>query len=245
MNWGRIPDNDNLFRHCTHPISFKKERFASEKVIKIYDEPDGKTLLASLAWERFVPTTKLVHGYGCRLSLGINNRAKARDKFDPTRPNVYCGAYRLSADTVRALRADLDEVESADVIHNIEEGEISHTDLRIVLIPSDGLDRENTKTAIVDRLWYACCGPLRHTCDCDFGINPHPSLSLITAPKGACSDTRSSFYRLWSIIRYRVDVWLLPRITPLLQRLNEIAFYNARQAAESAGASRPEDRRNG
>jgi hypothetical protein len=245
MNWGRIPDNDNLFRHCTHPISFKKDRFASEKVIKIYDEPDGKTLLASLAWQRFVPTTELVHGYGCRLSLGINNRANAKGKIDANRRNIYCGAYKLSADTVRALRTDLDEVESADVIHNIEEGEFSHTDVRIVLIPSVGLDRENTKTAIVDRLWYACTGPLRHICDCDMEINPHPSSNLITAPSGAYLDTRSSFYRIWSIIRYRIYVWLWPRITPLLQRLDEITSYSAREASESAGAPRSENGRNG
>jgi hypothetical protein len=207
MNLGRIPNSDNLFRLCTHPISFKKDIFVSKKVIKIFPQPDG-SLLASLAWERFVPSAELVHAYGCRLALGINERAIARGKYQDENKNIYCGAYQVRASAVRALPNEVDEVEFADVVHHTESGEIAHTDLRIVLFPRPDLNVESATTAIVDRLWNNFSGPLRHICDCDQEVNPHPSAKLDAAPLGEYSDNRSRYYRRWSIIRWRLLSWL-------------------------------------
>ena len=207
MRWGRVRNNDNLFRHCIHPVSFRGPRFAPEKLIKIYDEPDG-SLLASLAWERFVPNAELLHGYGCRVALRINDKARAEGRYKESRRHIYCGGYQLRADSVRALTNDLSEIAFADVVHHIEDGEIAHADLIIVLKVADGLDIENTKTAILDRLWNSNRGPLKHICNCDKEIAPHPSLSLPTAPCGGYSDNRSHILRLWFIIRYRVYHWL-------------------------------------
>jgi hypothetical protein len=209
MRWGRIAGGDNLFRHCIHPLSFKGPRFASDKLIKIYDESDG-SLLASLVWERFVPTPTLLHGYGCRLALGMNDRARSEGTYRERNRRIYCGAYQLRADAVRALTVTegLNEIVSADVVHHIEEGEIAHADLRIVLRLGDDFDIESTKTAIVDRLWNACRGPLKHVCDHDKETNPHPSSMLSAAPGGAYSDTRSHPLRFWFIVRYRICNWL-------------------------------------
>jgi hypothetical protein len=208
MNLGLIPDGDNLFRLCTHPISFdSRDRFVPGKVIKIYDEPDG-SLVASLAWERLVPTTDLVHAYGCRLSLGINRRAVAKGSYQKEKRSIYCGAYKLRASAVRALPNEVDEVRFADVVHRTESGEIAHTDLRIVLFQRADLNVESTKTAILACLWNVCQGPLRHMCDCDSEVNPHPNLNLDVAPLGEYSDARSHCDRRWSTIRYRALNWM-------------------------------------
>jgi hypothetical protein len=209
MQWGHIADGDNLFRHCIHPLSFKGPNFVPGKLIRIYDESDG-SLLASLVWERFVPTPSLLHDYGCRLAHGMNQKTRSEGKYKDENRKIYCGAYQLRAAAVRALTVieGLNEIASADVVHNTEEGEIAHADLRIVLKSGEALNIESTKTVIVDRLWNACRGPLKHVCDPDQGIDPHPSSRLITAPTGAYSDTRSQLLRLWFIIRYRVCDWL-------------------------------------
>jgi hypothetical protein len=210
MRCGRIPDGDNLFRFCTHPISFKGKTFEYGKAIWLSEYPD-RSLLTSLSWERFAPTAKLLHACGCRLALGINEKAKAKNKYKDKNKSIYCGAYQLRASAVRALPNAIGDVEFADVFHQIENGEIAHAALKIVLVPRHGLDIENTKTAIVDRLWNACGGPLRHVCECDREIHQHPSASLITAPGGAYVDTRSHISRFWSFIRYQVLNWLWQR----------------------------------
>jgi len=208
MRCGRIRNGENLFRHCIHPISFRGPRFAPEKIIKI-EERDG-FLLASLAWERFVPTSKFVHDYGCRLAFGMNNRDRAAARYKEKNRKIYCGAYQLRADAVRALAA-IEGIATADVVHHVEMGEIAHVDVRIVLRPGADLDAENTKTAIVDRLWNACRGPLRHVCSCEAATSPHPSAALITGPQGKYSDNRPSLLRLWSILRFYVCVFLCQR----------------------------------
>src|SRR5271156_2111615 len=113
MKWGRITDSDRLFRLCTHPIAFKTAKknhiFDPKKVMYIQPQDDG-SLAASFAWERFVPTTELVHAYGCRLSSGIN-RKKQNERKDPQKNrNVYCGAYQLQASDVRELVSNVQDV---------------------------------------------------------------------------------------------------------------------------------------
>src|ERR1700675_5179541 len=205
---GYIPDGDSLFRQSVYPVSFKGRAFAREKCLKLYEQDDG-SLLASLTWERYAPTEELINSYGCRLAFRRNEKKRAEGKLKDKDRQVYCGAYELKGKAIRALATsdELDEVLSADVVHHVEEGEIAHTDLRIVLKPGS-LNIDGTKTAIVDRLWSGCSGPLRHTCDCDRGMVEHPSSSLITAPAGDYSDIRPYWLRLWCIVRFQICNWL-------------------------------------
>ena len=140
----------------------------------------------------------------------MNENDRAAGRFKEKNRKVYCGAYELKGKAVRALAnsTELNEILSADVIHHVEQGEIAHTDLRIILKPGSVFNIEGTKTAIVDRLWNSCSGPLRHACDCDKGIAEHPSLSLITAPAGDYTDARPYWLRFWSIVRFNVCYWL-------------------------------------
>jgi hypothetical protein len=210
MKCGHIPDGDNLFRQSVFPVSFKgKDIFEWAKCLNIRSDEDG-SLSASLTWERYVPTIQFVHGYGCRLALRRNEKKQAGGKFKEKDRHIYCGSYQLKAKAVRELEATegLAEVLSADVVHEVEEGEIAHANMRIVLKPGVGLNVEGTKTAIVDRLWNTCSGPLRHTCDCDKEIGGHPSSKLETPPAGAYFDDRSYPFRLWHIIRFFICRWL-------------------------------------
>jgi hypothetical protein len=209
MRYRRIPDNDGLFRHCIHPHSFRNrgKRFASDKLIYLKYDENKQTLLGSLAWERYVPTTRYVHDYGCQVASFMNEKLHAEGKSGKER-FIYCGAYQLNGIAVRALAATekLNEISSADVVHHIENEQIAHTDLRISLRLGN-FDVENTKTAIVDRLWNACSGPLKYIDDRDKDIKPHPSSDLYTPPAGVYTDTRSYTYRLLSVIRFRIYKW--------------------------------------
>ncbi len=209
MSCSHIPDGDSLFRQSIHPLSFKGKAFAWAKCLMLYDEPDG-SLLASLTWERYLPTTEAVHDYGCRLAFRMNERKRIAGKLTDKNRNVYCGAYQMKGRAIRALVTveGLNEVLSADVVHHVEEGEIAHADLRIVLKSGGVPDIEGTKTAILDRLWNASSGPMKHACDCDKNIAEHPSSSLITPPAGAYSDTRSHFIHFWCIIRFYICSFL-------------------------------------
>jgi hypothetical protein len=209
MRWSKVPDHDSLFRHTIHPIAFKRKSFQWQKALKLYVADDG-SLLASVVWERYVPTTEYIHAYGCRLALGINQSDRQRGKFKDSERKIYCGAYELKANKIRELSAteELPEVFSADVVHHIENGEIAHTDLRIVLRPNYESDLEGTKTAILDRLWNTCYGPLPHICDSDLESNPHPSSVLTVAPAGPYTDPRTRVARFWCTLRFRFYTWL-------------------------------------
>jgi hypothetical protein len=208
-----IPDGDSVFRHCVYPVAFRKQTLSPEKAIKFYNEPYG--FLASVAWEVFVPTPTYIHRYGCRLADSINTNSRVAGSFKEESPKVYCGAYQLSAGVIRALSTieGLEEIESADVTHHIENKEIAHCDLKIVLKLNNGRDSEGTKTAIVDRLWRSCRGPLTHTCSCDNHISPHPSSYLVTPPAGAFRDRMPPVRRCWCVVRLQVlSLWWRKRI---------------------------------
>ena len=99
---GRILDDDSLFRPSIFPVSFKGKRFAHEKLVKLYDQTDG-SLIASLAWERYVPTIEYIHDYGCRLAFRTNVKKRAEGEFKEKSRHVYGGSYHLKADALRAL----------------------------------------------------------------------------------------------------------------------------------------------
>jgi hypothetical protein len=212
MEATRIPDGDSLFRHCIHPFSFKgtrRDRFAHNKLLHLEDEGDGG-LRASLAWQRYVPTVAMVHSSGCRLARGMNNDMLQAGTFDTEKRRIYCGSCELTARSVRSMAGapGLERVQSADVVHHIEHGEIAHADLVFRLLPGDELDLPGTMTAIVDRVWHAHSGPLRHICESESEMADHPSAKLDDAPLGPYIDARPGPVRLWSLIRYYVAYWL-------------------------------------
>src|SRR5216684_3400681 len=101
-----IPERDNLFRHSVYPPSFRGKRFARGKLLTLYDG-EGHSLLASLAWERYIPTARHVHAYGCRLAAKRNESQRAKGAYRERSRQIYCGVYQLKANAVRAL-ADTD-----------------------------------------------------------------------------------------------------------------------------------------
>jgi hypothetical protein len=210
MRYKRIPDNDSLFRSCIYPIQFKNSgrSFAPEKALQLKHIQENDSLIGSLAWERYVPTTKYVHAYGCRIAFYMNKNFLANGG-NVKKQRIYCGSYQLKVYAIRDLANvdELHEISSADAVHFIENREIAHTEMRIFLKSGD-VDVEGTKTAIIDRLWNACSGPLKHISACDQDIKPHPSSVLKTSPSGPYNDTRTYIYRLWSIIRFRVYYWV-------------------------------------
>lgn len=209
MKSGPISEHDSLFRHLVFPLAFRGQAFQWEKGMKLWDEPDG-TVLASLAWERFVPTLAEIHGYGCRLAFKMTEEVRKKDKYREKDRRIYCGAYQFKASQIRAIaRADgLDEVLSADVIHHIENGEIAHTDLRFTISEESRFDIEGTKTAILVRLWHACSGPLTDKCAYDDDILDHPGSALPTPPSGPYEDIRSHSQRIWCLVRFKLLYWL-------------------------------------
>jgi hypothetical protein len=205
MKPSRVPNGNSLFRHSIHPASFRGRAFATDKLWNLNIQSDG-SLLGSLVWERYAPTQRDVHEHGCRLALKRNDAKRQAGTYKEKSRQVYCGAYRLEAKAIRALPSDqLAGVKSADVIHHIENGEIAHTDLRILLVQGH-FDIEGTKTAILDRLWYVCTGPLKHICTEDKDVAPHPNSNLTTPPSGSYTDTRSWFSRVLYRVKFR---WLV------------------------------------
>jgi hypothetical protein len=156
----------------------------------------------------------MVHAYGCRLARQRNEEKKASGKFKEKDRQIYAGVYRLKARDIRALygAAGLDEVLSADVVHQIERGEIAHVALEVALKPGYDLDPEGTKTAVIAVLWNTCSGPLGHVCDDDADVVGHPSELLATPPSGAFSVEQSRISRFWSMGRFRFFDWLLRKI---------------------------------
>jgi hypothetical protein len=212
-----VPSGDNLFRGAHHPVAFQKAVFRRAKFMKLYWDPKKPSLIeASFVWDKYAPTQALVHAYGCRVSAARNNRR-------PDRRDVYCGAYHLKAAQVCRLAATpgLEEIATAEVVHQVENNEIAHVASLIRLHhAADEEGIEGVKTAIVDRLWNGCSGPLKHTCDPDGDLDPHPSNSLELAPLGLYVENRTRLQRAWSLVRYciLVFIWKLRSSTAMISR---------------------------
>ena len=214
MWFGRIPDRANLFRHSVHPLAFRGKRFAPQKLFKLYDDKQTETeVIASVAWQKYLPTEQHIHGYGCRLAFKMNEKKRQQGTFKENSRHIYCGAYQLTAAAVRRLAnmEGLDQIVAAEVTHLIEDGEIAHAELRFVF-KAGNIDVEGTKTAIVDRLWNACSGPLRHICECDHDVASHPSEDLTHAPLGECTDGLGRCSRFWILARFHICSWFLNRV---------------------------------
>jgi hypothetical protein len=138
----RIPDRDALYRHTVHPVAFKGSAFLWDKCLNLSTRDDG--FEGSLAWEKYLPTNDMLHAYGCRLARQRNEQKKASGKYKEKDRQSYAGAYRLTGRDIRALPGSdgLEEVLSADVIHQIEKGEIAHVALKVVFKPGYDSDPE-------------------------------------------------------------------------------------------------------
>lgn len=209
MSASCIGPKDSLFRFCVYPTTYRSNAFAPNKFINLIAEGDQR-VVGSLAWEMYAPSLRHLHEYGCRIAAGINAQRLAEGKTKPKYRNVYCGAYQLTNEVIaRLAKSDgLGEVLSATVVHKIENGELAHAELRICLRPGIKVDIEGTKTAIIDRLWNSCRGPLLHECECDEDIKEHPGQRLPVPPLGEYLDGRSDSMRLWHLVRYFVYSWL-------------------------------------
>lgn len=199
----RVKDGDNVFRLVIHPIAFRSKAFAVAKMIHLV-WLDQETIVTSLAWEIFLPTAEMLHRYGCDHASSLNQKTlQDRGELRAKDIRVYCGSYQLRTNLVRGLAAmdGLDGVASADVVHLVEDGKIAHVNLEIKIDPEWSGDLEGTKTAIIDRLWNACRGPLRHVCRTDAQETLHPSAALEIPPSGEYTDTRTSMHRWCSIVR--------------------------------------------
>jgi hypothetical protein len=199
-----------------HPIVFKgRKTFASGKMFKLYDDENApNNVVSSVVWQKYVPTQKHVHGYGCRLVSKINDKRQGEGKLTIKNRHIYCGAYHLITGLVRGI-ATIDDgdnpVKSAVVTHRVEDGEIAHTEIRFILKPEIS-NIEAAKTEIIDRLWYACCGPLPFICDYDHDIAGHPSENLDPGPLGGYVDTRSRWSRIGDLVIFHVCQWVMGKL---------------------------------
>jgi hypothetical protein len=211
----RVRGSEYLYRSSVYPAAFRHKKKLEPVLVPalffyLGDEPndvDGTQLVfGSLAWERFAPSWDHVHAYGCRIASRRNAKLEAEGRLDPSKRNVYCGSYALKARSIRSLVGleNLAEIVSADVVHKIEDGEIAHAELQIV-VQADGRDVEATKTAIIDRLWNASSGPLKHVCAFDSDLEPHPSSLLADGPGGRLPDGRSALKQLWAMALFHAS----------------------------------------
>jgi len=199
---GTISDRAILFRQVIHPVAFRKKAFAADKCFLLEERPDG-TVEGSLAWDRYLPTETSVRHHGCRLAQSQYQRLVARRglaKLKPKDRRIYCGAYALVAQDIRAITQLLPvEVAAVSVVHQPEDDQIAHVGLHITLNPNP-LDREDTKTAVLACLLRACAGPLRHICENDKDVNPHPSAQLSGGHRGDFIDERPKTQKAWAIL---------------------------------------------
>jgi hypothetical protein len=204
-----VPNGESFFRGVHYSISFKSKAFDQRRFWALRPAGDDHRIIeTSVIWERFAPTLGHVNAYGCRLSLTRNRSKKAEGKVKAKDRDVYCGAYQFKIDHVRRLvgLSALTEVAAADVAPVKETDEIAHCNLWVRL--NDTVDveaAETVKTAIIDRLWQANRGPIRHTCADD--LTPHPSGALVVPPSGAYFDDRSPIRRIWHLVRFVCYVW--------------------------------------
>ena len=209
-----MPDGASLFRHSLHPIVFKgRKTFAPQKMFRLEDD-ETDNVVSSVVWQKYVPTQRHVHGYGCRLSSKINDRRRLEGKLNDKNRHIYCGAYHLTAFWVRELGNGDDvnsPIKAAEVNHLPEDGEIAHTEIRFILNPETP-DIEGAKTEIVARLWDGCSGPLMFVCDDDRDVPDHPSENLRPGPLGGYTDTRTRWSRLRDLVRFHVCRWIMRRL---------------------------------
>ncbi len=205
MNFQGILPGDNVFRASIYPLFSGGGRFVPGKMLNISEEQDG-SLLTSLVWERYAPSSKYVHAFGQRLAdkMNANMLAKHR-KISEKNRKIYAGAYQITAQLIRDMGNGIEvpNVESADVIYHIEDGEIAHADLRIYL-KNEIQDAEGIKTEIVDYIWRECSGPLTPKFGQHEQSAENASKILEVPSKGRYQDRRSLPIKLVYHLRFYV-----------------------------------------
>lgn len=184
-----IGDDQSLYRPVVHPLAFTSKAFDIQNMFHLQSE-DDKTIVTSLVWQHFLPNEGALHEYGCRLANGMNQGIiNRKGLLKEKERRAYCGSYQLTANVIRALAKtdELSEVAVADVLHEIENDEVAHINLKVTVRADWTGSITSTMTAIVDRLWRACRGPLKHTCPYDLDLSPHPSEGLPVPPTGGCT----------------------------------------------------------
>ena len=209
-----IQDDDILFRHVVFPVAFSSGKRSALKVSGLWriaaTAGDPHVLETSVAWDRLAPTFRYVHGYGCRLA-NVRNQKKlqASGQLREKDRSVYCGAYQLTGASIRTLPSQVGEdVKAVDVIHKVEQGEVAHAAL-LIRISSDTINEEGLKTAIMDRLWHANHGPLKHICESDTDLRDHPSEKLDKAPAGEAFSEPSGRLKMWNLFKFEVTKFVL------------------------------------
>jgi hypothetical protein len=209
MRGSLVPDADSIYRHAIYPAAYKtgkqpltSARFDLRSFLHLKPQPDG-TLETSFVWERYAPTEKELHAYGCRLAHGRN--AKLISPASLKYRNMYCGAYQCTAREIRAIPANNPMyLEKIEIRRRIESGEIAHTEFKVFL--KGNYSAETLATVLFDRIWHCLQGPLRHCCNCDVDVKEQNLADkLDVPPKGRYSDKRSWLRRAWHILRFRFE----------------------------------------
>lgn len=200
-----VPENDNVFRQCVFPVSFRGNKsriFSYQKLLRL-EESRGR-LVTSVAWERYAPTTNHVHGYGCRLAEKRNTRLQPKDSYTKEKRSIYCGSYQLKLQNIRKLMRDqlLSEFKDSQIIHAVEDGEIAHANLEFFIDEKSQFDREGTKTAIIDLVWRAAQGPLLHVCEHEREATQPCHEDLPVPAAGPYKDDRTYLIRTWYLCRF-------------------------------------------
>ncbi|WP_316192422.1 MULTISPECIES: hypothetical protein [unclassified Bradyrhizobium] len=190
----RIKGVDVVFRSAVDPnFRGKKKAFDAKQFLRLAATSNG--FETSLVWQYLAPSLYEVHAFGARLATSLN-------QSDNGKRCVYCGFYALSVDDVRSLvgAENLDEVCAADVTHKVENGEIAHAALEVVV----SAKRPDTRTALVDRLWNSITGPVRCVLSSDEDLSPHPCELLSAPPKGKYLDRRSFPRQAFDVMAFRL-----------------------------------------
>lgn len=187
LDGSTIGEDVSLFRGIHYPTAFHDERVRvldTSKSINLNYNKSTNTIEASVVWQMLAPRMSDVHRYGRRLSA----ERQARQKLD-----VYCGVYQVTVARLRekCLDPNAPELTAIDAVHAVEKGELSHANLYFTLAPGiNDADLEDVKTFIVDRMWHALRGPVRHVGPASQYIADHPNEKLHDAPGGAYIDER-------------------------------------------------------
>ena len=182
-----VEEDHDVFRAVVHPTIYKSKAFSHDKMFYLQFNETDKSIVTSLVWRKYLPTEGALHSYGCSLAARRNAILQEKAELKAKNRRVYCGAYQIGANSIHDLSSDdfLNKaIEAAEVVHAIEFDEEAHVNLVVKVRLDWQGDVALTMTAIVDRLWNACRGPLLHICPCDAQLSSHPSINLPSAPNG-------------------------------------------------------------
>ena len=197
----QFPDEDTVYRSAIHSVAFKSKgkRFDPTRFMALRAAPGNpNTLETSVVCERLAPTARAVHDFGLRLAKRRNESKSQQSKA------IYCGSYQIGVGEIRALvrLQGYPEITGADVVHAIEDNEVSHCNLSIALtVPGDEDEAQGVRTAIVSQLWKVSKGPLRYEPPELLNDKNRPLETIVVPPGGEIEDRRSPLLRWLQVLR--------------------------------------------